>query len=346
MTRHIDARYLVSFLIATVAIFLATTQASAKQKSAGVPKSDPAPAATAGKKSDAKTYDLRYKLKRGEVLRYDVTHRASVRSTIEQQTQAAQTRTDSVKVWKVIDVLKNGEMEIINVVERLHMVNQLPDKDPTEYDSERDKTPPPGFEDAARAVGVPLSSIRLSPRGKIERRDIKLRGATADDDAPIALRLPEKLVAIGDTWDEPFDVVVALEGGGTKNIQTRRHHELTNVDKNIATIKVTYQVLSPIDAPVECQLVQRLTDGEVKFDIKGGRIAGQRMAIDKRILGFAGPTSSMQYIMMMEEKLLDAGQKVAATWPNRTSGAQDGSTNDTKTASRPNNKDEEPTVRR
>ena len=35
------------------------------------------------------------------------------------------------------------------------------------------------------------------------------------------------------------------------------------------------------------------------------------MEIDKRILGFAGPTSSMHYIMRMEEKLLDAGQK----WP-------------------------------
>ena len=48
------------------------------------------------------------------------------------------------------DVLPNGEIEFMNVVERVHMVNQLPDQDPTEYDSERDKTPPPGFEDAAR----------------------------------------------------------------------------------------------------------------------------------------------------------------------------------------------------
>jgi hypothetical protein len=286
------------------------------------------------------TYDLRYKLKRGEVLRYDVSHRASVRTTIEKETQAAQSRTDSVKLWKVTDVLKNGEIEIAHVVARLHMVNQLPDKDPTEYDSDHDKTPPLGFEDAARAVGVPLSIVRMTPRGKIERRDIKAPGIAAEDDTPIALRLPEKRVAIGDTWDEPFDVVVAIEGG-KKQIQTRRHHELLDVEKEIATIKVTYQVLSPIDSAIECQLVQRLMEGEVKFNMASGRIVGQQMEIDKRILGFAGPTSSMQYIMRMDEKLLDAGLKVGANWPDRSPAAKseiaDGSKSvkETTTAARP-----------
>jgi hypothetical protein len=39
------------------------------------------------------------------------------------------------------------------------------------------------------------------------------------------------------------------------------------------------------------------------------------MDIDKRILGFAGPTSSMQYVMRMEEKLLEPPKKVAAQPP-------------------------------
>jgi hypothetical protein len=346
MTPRFASRPLLFFgLIAISCICLSAPARAADKNPAKKSKQDESPTASAPEKSDAKKYDLRYKLKRGEVLRYDVTHRASVRSTIEQQTQAAQTRTDSVKVWKVTDVLKNGEIEIITVVDRIHMVNQLPDKDPLEYDSERDKTPPPGFEDAARAVGVPLSTIRISPRGKIERRESKIRGAVAEEDAPIALRLPEKPVAIGDTWDEPFDVVVALEAGGTKQIQTRRHHELAKVDGGVATIKVTYQVLSPVDAPIECQLVQRLMDGEVKFDMKSGRIVGQRMEIDKRILGFAGPTSSMQYIMMMEEKLLEAGQNVAANWPDRKPAAENGSTKETKTAARPGTKDDKSTRR-
>jgi hypothetical protein len=275
---------------------------------------------TANEKSPAPPestkHDLQYKLKRGDVLRYEVLHRASIRTTIDETTQSAQTKTDSVKVWKVSDVLPNGEIEFMNVVEHVHMINQLPDRKSAEYDSQRDKTPPPGFEDAARAIGVPLSVVRITPRGKVVRRDAKLRGQNLDDDAPVAVRLPEEPIAVGDTWDDTFDIKVTLEDGGAKVIQTRRHHKLTKVASGIATIDVTYQVLSPIDAHIECQLVQRLMTGEVQFDIEAGRMIGQRMDVDKRILGFAGPTSSMQYIMRMEEKLLTADPKVAGNSPD------------------------------
>jgi hypothetical protein len=321
-----------SFSIASLSLTLFAVHVVAEESSTTTSADGPAIEGSATEKRPVQKYDLRYKLKRGDVLRYEVSHRASIRSTIEQETQAAQTRTDSTKAWKVTDVLDNGEIEFITVVERVHMVNQLPDKDPSEYDSARDKTPPPGFEDAARSIGVPLSAVRITPRGKIQRRDVKVKGAAAEDDAPIALRLPEEPVAIGDTWDEPFEVNAMLEGGGTKAIKTRRHHELLSVSGGIATIKVTYQVLSPIDATIECQLVQRLMEGEVKFDIEAGRVVGQQMDIDKRILGFAGPTSSMQYIMKMEERLLTA-YKTASN-----PGAKNGSSGKTKTASRPRTK--------
>jgi hypothetical protein len=149
----------------------------------------------------------------------------------------------------------------MSVVERVHMINQLPDRDAVEYDSERDKVPPPGFEDAARSVGVPLSLVRITSSGKIVRRDMKVRGQNLDEDAPVAVRLPEEPLAVGETWDEPLEVQVTLSGGGTKMIQTRRHHKLIAVANGIATIQITYQVLSPIDAHIECQLVQRAHGG-------------------------------------------------------------------------------------
>ena len=112
-----------------------------------------------------------------------------------------------MKVWKVTDVLPNGEIEFMNVVERVHMVNQLPDHDPIEYDSARDKTPPPGFEDAAqadrRAAERDPHHAARQDRCAANR---KSAARSAEEDAPIALRLPDKPVAIGETWDEPFDV--------------------------------------------------------------------------------------------------------------------------------------------
>jgi hypothetical protein len=295
-----------SFLVLLLSV-LCLTLAFARIASAKEPKAPNPP----NKQRDAK-YDLRYKLRRGDVLRYEVTHSASIRSTIDETTEAAQSKTDSVKAWKVTDVLSEGEIEFTNVVEKVHMVNRLPDKDPMEYDSTRDNVPPTGFEDAARAVGVPLSVMRITPQGKVVRRDLKVRNQGAEDDAPIVPRLPEEKVAIGDTWDDPFELQVKLQSGGVKTIQTRRHHKLLDVKNGIATIVVTYQVLSPIDSYTETQIVQRLMEGEVRFDIEKGRVEGQQMAIDKRIIGFAGPTSSMQYIMKMEEKLMKNDSKIAA----------------------------------
>ncbi len=275
--------------------------------------------AEAPAKPDAKKYELRYKLERGDVIRYEVTHRASIRTTIEKSTQEAQTQTDSVKAWKVTDVLPEGDIEFTNVVEKVHMKNQLPDHDATEYDSTQDTIPPAGYEDASKAIGVPLSVMRITPQGKVIRRDLKVRNQGAEDDAPIVLRLPEKAVAIGDTWDEPFEIQVKYDKTSLKSIQTRRHHKLAGVKNGIATIDVTYQVLSPIDAQIEMQLVQRLMQGEARFDIDKGRVVGQKMQIDKRIIGFAGPTSSMQYVMKMEESIVKNDSKTAADSPRKKS---------------------------
>jgi hypothetical protein len=305
-TRNVLRRFLAA-LIALGALLIARP-AAAEEKPA-----DEGPLLIAqlpAKPAAPATYELRYKLKRGDVLRYEVTDRASFTTTIEQSTSSTQTKTVTVKAWKVIDVLPDGNIEFMNVIERVKMVNQLPDHEPVEYDSELDKTPPPGFEDIAKSIGVPLVAITMTPHGKVAVRDWKVRAPRAEENAPIAMRLPDTPVAVGDSWDEPYDLTVTLEDQTTKTIQTRRHHKLLDVANGIARIEVTYQVLSPIDAFVEYQLVQRLMHGEVRFEIEAGRILDQQMDIDKRILGFAGPASSTHYIMRMEERLLKPDPKV------------------------------------
>lgn len=320
MRTRIALRFSFALLSAAFCVYASATALAADEDVSDATDRSLLRVAEAPAKPDGKKYDLRYKVNRGDVLRYEVTHRASIRSTIDNTTQAAQTKTDSIKAWKVTDVLPEGEIEFTNVVEKVHMVNQLPEKDAVEYDSTKDPVAPPGFEDAAKAVGVPLSVMRITPRGKVVRRDVKIHGQSAEDDAPIVLRLPEQPVAIGDTWDESFEIQVKLEKNNTKMIQTRRHHKLAGVKNGIATIEVTYQVLSPIDATIETQIVQRLMEGEARFDVEKGQLIGQQMDVDKRIIGFAGATSSMQYIMKMEESLVkdETTAKTSAPKPSTT----------------------------
>ena len=262
---------------------------------------------------DGKKYDLRYKLSTGDVLRYTVTHHAAIRSTIDQSTQAAETKTDSVKVWKVTDVLPNHQIEFMNVVEQVHMVNQLPDRAPTEYDSAKDKTPPPGYEDTATAVGVPLSVVRMTParRSGHPQQSNTIRAARRNRTRKSPCGCPTDRSLSDATWDEPYDINVQLQSGISKSMQTRRHYKLTDVSNNVASIEVSYQILSPIDAEIESKLVGRFMKGTVRFDIGKGRILSQEYEIDKRVLGFAGATSSMHYLMQMKEELADSPAKAS-----------------------------------
>lgn len=254
---------------------------------------------------DAKTYKLRYKFQAGDVVRYEVDHRADIQSTMEKTSQRAQTRSESLKAWKVIDVLPSGDIEFQNVVERVKMTNRLPDRAEMVYDSEEDETPPPGFADAAKAVGVPLSQIRMTPWGKIVDREIKHRQPAADPNAPITVLLPEEPIAVGDAWDEPQEITVSTESGGTKPIKTRRHFTLESVKHGVAVIEATQQVLSPVTPAIEAQLAQRMMTGTIRFDLQRGRILSQEMDVDRRIVGFAGPTSRMHYQMQMREELVE-----------------------------------------
>jgi hypothetical protein len=290
-------------LVAVTSIFAAAC-ISSRAFSAPSPGDGPILIAQLPEKPRVKKYDLRYKMNRGDVLRYEDSQDVSIVGIAEKTTEKVQAKTESVKSWKVTDVLANGDIEFMNVVESVHMYNQLPDRKPTEYDSTRDKVPPAGYEDSAKRIGIPLSVMRITPQGKIVSREMRVHGKDVEEDAPIVLRLPENPVAIGETWDEPFELKIEVQKGQIKPIQTRWHHKLINEKDGIATIEVTYQVLTPTDAAIELQLVQRMMSGTVEFDIEKGRIINRQLDADKRILGFAGPTSSMQYVMKMQEKLL------------------------------------------
>ena len=261
--------------------------------------------------ADADEHTLQYKFKMGEVLRYRVKHTANIRSTIEGTSQDAESKSESIKAWKVTDVLPSGEMEFVHVVEVVRMSNRVPNRAKTVYDSESGEPPPPGFEQAARAVGVPLSVIRIKPSGEIVHREEKHPQPPASEDMPITLLLPSGPIAVGEQWDATYDVSAERKSGGKLQVRTRRVCTLQAVEDDIAKILVDYQILTPVSPYVESQLVERLTKGTVRFDIPRGRVVSQEFEADRRVLGFAGEASSMHYVSSLEERLLKPGERLA-----------------------------------
>ena len=141
-------------------------------------------------------YDLQFKLTTGTVLRYAIDHRAAIRSTIDDTTQEAQTKTESVKAWKVTDVLPSGEIEFMNVVEqRPH--DQSPARPRTGRIRQRKRQNAAArLRRHGRAIGVPLSvDSHDAARQNHEPQRKASASRNADEDEQLVIRLPDEPVA-------------------------------------------------------------------------------------------------------------------------------------------------------
>lgn len=259
---------------------------------------------------DAK-YELRYKFKPGEIIRTEVIHKATVETTIQGTSQTAETRTTSVKAWKVDKVADDGAITFTHLIENIDMWQKMQGRQELRYNSQTDKKPPQGYEDVAKQVGVPLTVITMDPHGKILKRDEKLNQPNTNP-TQITHPLPNEPVAIGHEWIMPYAISLAGNNGGAKKIDLRQTFTLKSVATGVATIDIETQVLTPISDPaLEAQLIQRMTSGTVKFDIDAGRIISQVTDLDRRVIGFNGPASSMHYLTRVEEKMLPAAPQTA-----------------------------------
>ena len=270
------------------------------------------PASTAANEAktaaDEAKHLLRYRFKPGETLRWEVEHRAQIRTTIQGTTQTAETVSTSIKVWKVDKVDAQGQAKFTYSVESVDMRQKYDGRQELHYNSDTDKEPPPGFGDAAKAVGLPLAAVTLDAQGKTVHREVLLEQPTPAPEL-ITLPLPDDAVAAGESWTIPADIKVTLRSGEVKKIKARQHYALESVEGDVATIRFQTQILSPVrDNPeIEAQIAQSKAVGQIRFSLDDGRILSQQSDVDERVNGFQGEASSMHCVTRFSEKLLPAG---------------------------------------
>ena len=254
-------------------------------------------------RADAK-YSLAYKFEPGEVIRWEVVHRAVVDTTIQGTSQTAETRSTSIKAWQITGVSDEGNITLIHSVESIDMWQKMQGRQEVRYNSRTDEKVPSGYEDIAKAVGVPLTVVTIDPHGEVLKREERHRQSNTSN-MPLAIPLPAEPVTVGHTWSVPSDVSVILHGGATRKIQTRQKFVLQRVVDGLATIAMETQVLTPLNDPaIEAQLIQRFTNGTLRFDIERGRVVSQQLDLDRQVVGFSGTSSTMHYLTRFTEELL------------------------------------------
>jgi len=249
---------------------------------------------------------LRYRFEAGDAIASRVAHRALTETTMNGVTQSVETRTDSTKTWSVVAVDDNGRATLEQSVDDVTMTSRASDRGEVRWSSEDEAAPPPGYEGVRQSLGVPLVRMLVSSDGRIlERRELLPCPATATGDL-VVVPLPAEAVPEGHEWVVRDEVVVEVPNGPRKAVRTRLRYRLEKVENGLATIAVDTTVLTPVDDPrIEARLLERIWGGTIRFDIESGRITNRSTAIDRRVVGFGGPQSSVHYKASLEEQLLD-----------------------------------------
>jgi hypothetical protein len=252
----------------------------------------------------------------GVTIRWKVEHRAEVRTTVNGTTQTAETLSNSVKVWQITSVdLAKKQARFVHSVESVDMRQVLSGRQEVRYNSQTDATPPPGFEDVAKDVGVPLSEFTIDLRGYVLGRQEK-RKDSRPSQGEITVPLADQEVAVGEVWSQPNVVTVKYKDGSPKQIKTRQDYKLLEVDKGIATIQLETTIITPINDPaIDAQLIQQVVDGVIRFDIDAGRVVSQQTDVDKHVIGFQGDTSSLHYVTRFKERLTNEESSTSAKAP-------------------------------
>jgi hypothetical protein len=267
----------------------------------------------AKKRATDETFELRYRLTKGERVSWTAKHLSTTETTMKAKREATKARTISTKVWEVQDVDAEGNMTLVHRVADIDMWQQVGTGPEVAYNSRTDTDPPPQYVKVAESVGKPLATVRISPSGKILQRD----GAPAQANfglGELAVPLPEGPVRIGQSWTTPGEIVAHRQDRTRKPIKIRVVYTLQSVKTGVATIQVKTEVLTPVSDPwIQSQLMQQVTDGTVRFDADAGRVLSREINWDKTVVGFNGHDSLMKYLARFTEELVPAAETAQQT---------------------------------
>lgn len=247
---------------------------------------------------------LRYKFTKGELLQWKVSHRGTTEATIHGNTQTTKMSANSTKQWRVVDVDEQGDATFVHSVVHVDMWQKVSDRQEVRYNSATDKTPPREYIQVAKTVGVPIATVKISPSGQVLERD-KAPVQANSGLGNIAMPLPLEPVRVGQDWHLSNEVRVRRQDGKQLRVKTRIVYTLKSVKTGVATIAVNTEVITPVNDPqIKSQLVQQLTNGELKFDMDAGRVLSQQIDWDETVVGFNGDGSMMKYLARFNEDLI------------------------------------------
>lgn len=274
--------------------------------------------------SSKQTYRLIYKFAKGESVHFTVDQSTEITARYAGNTDVTTMKSKFRKHFAVTTVDTDGSAELELYVDWAKMSLGTGNAAPSvEFDSSFPESVASQFKTVAAAIGKCQAKMKYSSTGKMLKvihvgpnsipvsgapnQAAELNNAPGDPNQTFLLILPESEVAIGDHWEDKFEIPVAVEGNLTQKVTARRKYVLESVTNNLATIGLRTSILNKIDEPkVEVQLMQRSPSGKVIFDIEKGMIVSRKVGADQTVHDAIGPSTQMRAVSRVSEMLAPA----------------------------------------
>ncbi|MDA1013605.1 MAG: DUF6263 family protein [Planctomycetota bacterium] len=275
-----------------------------------------------------KEFKFAYKMKLGDIVRYEVRHDSTMITQAAQVVDKLRNRSNELKHFRVADIDKDGNATLVCVLDHVRMSAQFNDSEPLLFASDwsRDRVPEK-YLIVWQSIGKPLARMTVAPNGKLldlqllEHEQYKKPSpsplappeSTLDfDQVNFLVEFPDKPVAIGETWSKRITVKVQLDRKLTRNINLLRTYKLDSVKDDVARIKTMTSIIGRISDPrIQVQLLQREPRGIIEFDAKRGILLSRKVSMDQQLLEPFGMKSSVSSKTTRSEQFVEPDSQVA-----------------------------------
>ena len=262
------------------------------------------------------SYTLRYKFRPGMFAHYEVSNKTMIETRFADTLETNQNETQAWKQFRVISADEQGQATLEPMIDRVKMTVKLGSEEPITFDSASPGAVLPGpFQKVSDSVGKPLARLQVTARGeliKVTPLAADVPGLT-DKSSNFLIVFPEAAVKVGEKWKDTFEVPITVSKGLNRPFTLRREYTLVSVAGQTATIKQSTRPLGIIEDPqVEMQLMQRMPNTEIVFDLERGLIVSQTTKVDSTVVNALGPRTQVSAVCSNVETLVSAPPAVAA----------------------------------
>ena len=258
------------------------------------------------------TYKLAYKLKKGDVLKFSTNQNVATRVQGGGYTTESASRSTTEKSWKVVNVDRLGNITFSLTHDAVDMWTKTQDLpvdpenpvEPVTYNSKTDKEVPEMYKQTSQSIGKTLSIFSIAPNGKILNRQSNMP-ENSFSAGKVTIPLPEHPIQIGFVWNVPTVLEATDDNGENIQLKARIRYELARVEGRVAYIRFKTEILTPVTSEkVKSTIMQKITKGEVAFDIEKGHPVLKQVRWNEKAQGFAGPDSLLEFVGRMTEKVI------------------------------------------